>query len=349
MSRLSICIPSHASLADSQQTLSNAKDLASLDGIEVVIGDNSGDLAKRDRWASHSDSNFRFLASPESGAVNNWRFTLGHCTADFTSVLSDDDLLLPLPGFCPDQMDAPTGTIGIRPAMALFHESVGIYKINQFEITAQRAVDRVKAYFQNSGGGNTTLFSAFDTRFLKSVYFETLVNHPTRGGYMDWAIVLGLISTGPLLKCPHLLYVYNNKNWFTQQDIERNVPKTFTDEGLPGDCAQILPAIQAMESFVLIARKQSPICPDEKLEAAHFAVDVFFQTLVKQFGSEDPASGFDLQRWKAVRAILRVTVTPFDRLAASLLIMDLWVPGLSDLYRTYMDQQVDPAVLSQVM
>jgi hypothetical protein len=349
MTRLSICVPSHASLLDSQETLTNVKDLSRLDGIEVVIGDNSGDLPKRERWAPQSGPKFRYLVSPESGALDNWRFTLGHSEGDFTAVLSDDDVLCPLPGFRPDQIKVPKGAIGIRPAMALFHESVGIYRINQFEITGQRAVDRVKAYFQNNGGANTTLFSAFDTQLLKDIHLQTLANHPTQGGYCDWAIVLGLISTGPLLKCPQLLYVYNNHNWFTQEDLDKNVPKTFTDVGLPADCSQILPAIQALESFILITRKQSAINPDEKLEAAHYATDAYFQSLGQQFASEHPSPGFDVQRWRAVRAILQVTVAPIDRLAASLLIMDLWVPGLSERYRAYMNQQVDPAVRSQVM
>lgn len=349
MTRLSICVPSHANLDGSHQTLANLKELARLDGIEAVVGDNSGDLAKREHWASSCGPSFRYLVSPESGAVSNWRFTLGHSTGDFTAVLSDDDLLLPLPGFRPEHLDAPKGTIGLRPAMALFHESVGIYRINQFEITAARAIDRVKAYFQNNGGANTTLFSAFETKVLKDLHLQTLANHPTQGGYFDWAMVLGLVSTGPLLKCPQLLYVYNNQNWFTQQDIERNVPKTFTDVGLPADCAQILPAIQALESFILIARVQSPVNAEEKLEAAHYAVDTYFQTLVQQMTPEYPPAGFDAQRWRAVRSILRETVSPTDRLAASLLIMDLWVPGLSERYRAYMNEQVDPAVLALVL
>ena len=349
MTRLSICIPSHASLVDSQQTLVNAQDLARIEGVEGIVGDNSGEMAKRAQWVPHSNSNFRFLASTESDASANWRFTLGHATGVLTAFLSDDDLLHPLPGFRPDQIDVPKGAVGIRPAMALFHKSVGIYRINQFEITAPRAVDRVKAYFQNNGGANTTLFSAFNTQILKEISLQTLENHPTKGGYFDWAFVLGLISTGPLLKCPELLYVYNNHNWFTQEDLDRNVPKTFTDVGLPADCSQILPALQAIESFILIARKQSAVNPDEKLEAAHYAMDAYFQALGQQFASEYSPPGFDVQRWRAVRAILHVTVSPIDRLAASLLIMDLWVPGLSERYRAYMNQQLDPAVRSQVM
>lgn len=348
MTKLSICVPSHGDFSGSKQTLDNLYDLSRLKNIECVVSDNSSDSFKSDFWLSRGDASFEYIISRNNDAQDNWRCALSHANSDYTVVLSDDDMLHTLPGFDLEKIKIPKGSIGFRPAMALYHESVGIYRLNNFEITDSRAIDRVKAYLKNNGGANTTLFSAYETQLLKSIFNVTLKEHPTKGGYMDWAIVLGLISTGPLLKCPELLYVYNNRNWFAKEDTDRNVCKTFTDVGMPGDCSQILPALQALDSFIFITRVQSPVEPDEKLEAANFIVYTYFASLIKLFGTDGLPFGFDPERWIKVRSILRSTVTPLDRLAASLLIIDIWIPGLSDLYRSYMDDQVDPVVLKAI-
>lgn len=348
MTKLSICVPSHEKFSGSKQTIDNLYDLSRLNNIECVVSDNSNDALKSNFWCDRVDSSFKYSISKENNALDNWRYALGHAQSDFTIVLSDDDMLHTLPGFDLGKIKIPKGSIGIRPSMALYHESVGIYKLNNFEITDTRAIDRVKTYLKSNGGANTTLFSAYETQSLKRFFNDTLNGHPTSGGYMDWAIVLGLISTGPLLKCQELLYVYNNRNWFTKEDTDRNIFKTFSDVGLPKDCSQILPVLQALDSFIFITRVQSPVEAEEKLEAANFIVYTYFASLIKLFGTDSLPSGLDPERWIKVRSILRSTVTPLDRLAASLLIIDIWVPELSNLYRTYMDDNVDPIVLKVI-
>ena len=344
MTRLSIVIPSHAGFEDSRTTLDQAFALSRHPSIEVLVGDNSEDPKKLQHWSDRSDISFKCSRSPAPDGAGNFRFTSASASGNLISFLSDDDLLFFLPGFSTDKLILPEGAIGFRPTFALYRESVGIYSVSSFGLTAGRAIDRVKQYFKYAQGANSTLFSIFCSNIWKSMTYETLANHPTNGGFMDWAVVLGLISTGPLIPLPELLYIYNNKNWYTEEEISRNIPKTFLDAGLAPDCSQILPAFQALDSFTLIGRRQSPVSAEEKMEAASFAFEAYFNRLVIYFSNAERPAGLDRERCLYVQRLLAECVTHTDRIAACLLVIELWAPGLSEKYQKYMSEQLDPAI-----
>jgi hypothetical protein len=343
--RLSICLPSHAPMAIAHQTLDNVRDLCRLECLEVIVSDNSNDANKEVRLSAMSSPSFRYLKSSASNAIGNWTNALRHASGELACFLSDDDLLMPMPGFSPEVMDVPSDVIGIRPQMALYTEATGIYAHTNFDITEVRAIDRVRAYFERNGGANTTLFSCFRRTLLQDMLYGIDEFHPTRAGYIDWSIVIGLISSGPLLADRRLLYVYNNRNWAHADDIARNTVKTFVDSGLPADAAQILQPLSAIDSFAAICRASSPISVEEKLEAGWYTVQSYFDSFVLRLRDENFAKSLAPARYDIAATLARDARTPVEKLAASLLLVEEWLPGRGDAYQVYFRETLDRDIL----
>jgi hypothetical protein len=331
------------------QTLSSLRDLSRYGGVEVIVSDNSMDIEKDKILSAWDSPGYRYLKADSEDMGSNWRLALSKANGEFSCFVSDDDVLVALPGFDPRGMAGEGNMMGIRPSMALFTEANGIYSLSNFEITSARAVDRIKEYFKKNNGANTTLFSAWRTERLKSVYLDCLPLHPTGGGYGDWAIVLALLSEGPIYVHPQLLYVYNNKNWSTSEDISRNVIRTFTDVGMPSDCAQILPILQALECFALVGRANSSLAFDEKLEAVHFCVNVYLDSFRAQFSDLRAQETLTPIRRRLVNHVLTQAVTEVDRLAACFLIAEGWREGLGESYRRYIEAVIDPLIFERYL
>lgn len=343
--KLSICLPTNSTLERSRQTLDSLHSLVQMPGIESVICDNAADSAKRAALRPLTHDSFRYVESPEPEVMKNWEFGLREVRGDLTCFLSDDDLLLALPGFSLDSLNASEGQVGFRPQMALYTQARGIYSITTYGIEAPRALGRIQQYIDLNGGANTTLFSFYRSQVLKDLYAELVEFHPTRGGFADWAVVLGLLSTGNLPAFPQMLYIYNNRNWETSEAIARNTVKTFLDAGLPEDCVRIAPVLQALDSIGTICRAASPIPASEKIEAAFFVLDGFFNVFRAALAREDAAALFGRHRWSVADQLVRACISEVDKVAAGLLIVDTWLPGYADKYREYFRRTLDRALL----
>ena len=210
------------------------------------------------------------------------------------------------------------------------------------------AIDRVNSYFTQNGGANTSLFSFFESKLLKTYYDEMRSLHPYNGGYSDWAWVLGLISTGPLISNPSLLYLYNNRNWSTNEDIERNTVRTFTDAGLPKEAAFVLPLLLALDSLGMICRASSPVDIDEKRDAGLFAVEVYFQSFVQRLRDAARGGGDINRKLKGARELVNDSSTTIDKLAASLLITEQWIAGARDAYLSYYRKMLTPGIIGHL-
>ena len=95
--------------------------------IEVIVSDNADDDDKAEELQALSTDRFHYLRSAASNALGNWNHALKHAGGKFACFLSDDDLLIALPGFDSGGFDAPADAAGIRPTMALYTEQAGIY------------------------------------------------------------------------------------------------------------------------------------------------------------------------------------------------------------------------------
>lgn len=343
MAKLSIYIPSHEGHDDSSQTLLNAFGLSRHAAIEAVIADNSGDQAKQDAWAPLTDDSFRYLVSPHAGAGENGPFAFNNTTGEWCCFLSDDDELIALPGFDAESLSAPPDVIGLCPTMALYTLQSGIYRISNMSLDQPRAIDRVRHYLENHGGANTTLFSCFRREVLAQMY-QAYALHPTGGGYNDWAFVLALISSGRMTSHQQLLYVYNNRNWCTNEDISRNTRRTFTGAGLAEDNDQILNAHLALDAVSLICRVTSQTEMHERLEAGEFALNRFFLSFCNVLLAEGTSSRFDAKRLSQCRTLAGWAQNTPERVAALLVVIDTWNPGLAERYIKFINETVAPPI-----
>jgi hypothetical protein len=343
MPKLSIFIPSHEVHDASSQTLLNAFGLSRHAEIEAVISDNSGDRAKHSAWTPLCDESFRYMVSQHSGASQNALSAFEHTKGEWCCFLSDDDQLIALPGFDAQSLSAPSTVVGICPTMALYTQEAGIYRISTMKLTQARAIERVRHYLENHGGANTTLFSCYRRSVFAEVQ-QSISLHPTRGGYNDWAIVLALISSGQMLSHEKLLYVYNNRNWSTNADISRNTRRTFTDVGMAEDNDQILNAHLALDALSFICRATSQTEIQERLEAGEFAFNRFFLSFCNVMLAEGASSRFDPKRLSQCRTLAGWAQNTPERVAALLVIIDTWNPGLADRYIKFINETVAPPI-----
>lgn len=344
MSSLSICLPSNRNLEQSAQTIDNLYNLCENPDIEASISDNSGDERKKLHYKNKYLSNFKYTISPYTNAFENWRNALNTASGKYISFLSDDDLLIQLPGSKFKKLNIPKNTIGIRPHMALFNEQHGLYNHNSFEISDNRAIDRVKKYIAHHNGTNTTLFSFFQNEIISDYISEFCEIHPTRGSYTDWAMVFGFISMGPLIKSNDFLYIYNDANWCNQENINKNIKKTFSDAGLPEETAPILPLLNALDSFATICRASSTINSDEKLEAANYVLSAYFKSFADFISRIITINKPNYKNISNSQRIISNVTTETDMLAASLLIVDIWLPGYADKYHLYFKNILDKTI-----
>ena len=346
--KLSICIPSHLPLEGSRHTIESALHLNRFHSFEVIVSDNSKDPEKKRIYEPQSSATFRFIDSGFDDPMENWNEALRNASGDYICFLSDDDQLVALPGFDASNCEVSAGAIGFRPTMACYTERDGVHRLTNFGVQGSKAIDRVNSYLTQHGGVNTTLFSFFESRLIKTVYDEMRSFHPYNNGYSDWAWVLGLISTGPLISNPSLLYLYNNRNWSTNEDIERNVTRTFTDAGLPKEAAFVLPLLLALDSLGVICRASSPVDIDEKRDAGLFAVEVYFKSFVQRLRDTAPGGGVINSKLKFARELVNDSSTTIDKLAASLLITEQWIPGARDAYLSYYRKMLTPGIIGHL-
>lgn len=348
MPLLSICVPSNRNLEQSRRTIESVYAMSKLPGVEVIVSDNSECSDKSMEFGGLDSNEFRYLVSGHSSAVKNFKNVLNNARGAYATCLSDDDLLIAMPGFDAEKIKLPGNAVGFRPNMVMFNERSGICQYTNFEIVENRAVGRVKKYFDVFAGSNTTIFSPFRREVMTDFFAEFDEFHPTRGGYADWSLTLGLLSSGILPKNDHLLYMYNNANWDSQADVSRGIGNAFQSAGLPADAAQILPVLNGVDSFAAICRRGSPVETDEKLEAAYYVLIRYFSEFANNVLKVPEARLGGNPKLDLVVKVISDVATPVDALAASLLIIDAWLPGYADKYQEYFGKIFDKEMLGRL-
>ena len=94
---LSVCIPSNRNLLKSKESISSGIGFCEATRSELVVSDNAGDNTKSEFWERLNLPNFRYLKSNDKlNWSDNWLNGINSCAGRFTSILSDDDLIVNL-------------------------------------------------------------------------------------------------------------------------------------------------------------------------------------------------------------------------------------------------------------
>ena len=277
---LSICMPSNRNHNGSRASISSALNFCDLTNSELIVSDNSYDIKKSNFW---NNLNFKFLKYEKDAPLegnSNWHNALSKSHGLYAGILSDDDLIL--------NIDKPAidykGNLNNILQLSLLY-SYGMKKlehqINNFNISDNTKVRLVK-YWTSNKGNNTTLYSFFN----KPVFLDLLslsLFHPTKGGYTDWAFVAGLVSSGKILVDSSKLLIYKNTNWFGTQDyINEQEKKLYIKAGLDQRCYLFRRLFTAIDSFIYVLRKTSPITREEAIEASTYVFELNLEVFINE-------------------------------------------------------------------
>ena len=277
---LSISIPSNGKFEESKDSIKSAINFCKLTSSELNISDNSNDKKKINYWKNFQASNIHFLKSKENNSTKNWYNSIKNASGIYTGIVSDDDIIINISNTEVDYKDIYNHNIfGIKPIIQLWNEDVGTYATNQFNLDEENSFQRLLSYTKLNAGNNTTLFSFFNTNILKEL-MELAIYHPTRGGYSDWSFVSGLVSSGKILHDSSKVLIYKNKNWFGPPDmILKNKVSLYTNCGLTERGILFELFLKALDSFIYITRKNSPVSRKEIIETGK----LYFQNLILCF------------------------------------------------------------------
>ena len=283
---LSVCIPSNRKFATSKESISSGIGFCEATNSELIVSDNSDDKIKSEFWGKLNLPNFKYLQGKNNSKWNdNWLNGINSCSGKFTSIVSDDDLIVNLGQSSLNYQDLKSDIVAVKPIISLWNDSIGIYKINNFNIDANKASDRIMQYLKLAAGNNTTYYSFYKTKELKNIY-SLLYHHPTKGGYIDWAITISLIASGKIILDKTKLLIYKNTNWYGDEAyINNKIEELFLNSGLKKNSNRFERVFRALDCFILIMRKNSNLDYQEKLNAAVFTLELninFFKEYYNQ-------------------------------------------------------------------
>jgi hypothetical protein len=330
MSNLSICIPSHRNLIDSQRSIDSAIDYSlQREGVEVSISDNSNDQYKSSKYSSKSIFNLKYEFTPKLNESENWYNSAKNSTGEYLGFLADDDYIISIGQN--SEFETDKKIVGYRPNFAIWENERGIIGFTNFECSEITAKDRVASYFKNCKGNNNTLYSFIKRNISLDINTLVMQHHPVKSGYYDWAIVLAYISSGALLSDHSSLYVYDNCNWSGPQErINDAIMKLMLKGGLDTRGHLFLPLLLAVDSFILIARKTSPVDRAEVLEAASYAFQIYANHFINSY-VHNP-SQFLPQEIIAISE-MRETTGLSKLLLAALKVIEAYTPQIVDQYK----------------
>lgn len=277
---LSICIPSNGKFEESRDSINSAINFCKLTSSELTISDNSNDTKKNYHWKKFQNKNIKLLKSNKKNSTENWYNSIKNASGIYTGILSDDDIIINISNPEIEYKNIYNHNIlGIKPIIKLWNENVGHYATNIFNLDEENSFERVKSYTKLCNGNNTTLYSFFNTDIIKEI-MELALFHPTRGGYSDWAFVLGLVSSGKILHDSSKVLIYKNNNWFGSEDfIKRQKISLYEKCGLSERGILFDLLFRALDAFIYVVRKSSPVSRKEIIRTGK----LIFNNLILSF------------------------------------------------------------------
>ncbi len=276
--RLSIGIPSNRPLERSRAAIESAHAFCKRNGYNLVVSDNSGDVAKR-AWLQElmQGDALIHIDSPPCEMIDNWFQAFHATTGDFVLMMGDDDTIFAYED-APAFTDLPADVIGIRPAIIGYGKEQGALRTYASGISAERGAERVVEYLKTANGANLGILS-----FWRRDVFEPIMNlwlkaHPTKATYCDWAVMAALSSSGKVIRHPTACYFYNLQNWLGDAAfIQSQVEKAYARGGLPAGSAAYERVLNALDGFLFTFRDSSPLPYEERFIAAAFTMDLYLK------------------------------------------------------------------------
>jgi hypothetical protein len=333
-----LCLPTNRPLEEARPSILSAIAAAELAGGEVIISDNSNDTRKAS-WlktvVKRLDGLVQLIFDPGASAEANWLNCLNRAQGKFLGVLSDDDILnfIGLPSF-----DHPDDVAAVKPNIVVWQPNTGVTRVNNFAIDSPSALERVHTYFRLAAGNNSTYYSFLRTDLFRTVYHLCQVSHPTRGSYIDWAQVLAWVSSGRYVVEPNIVLIYNNRNWSGDAaSLANRVAQQYNAAGLPRGTERFASALQALDSFILIARRSSPVEDQERLDAAVWALVNLTKPLLAQATANSRAFSPDEHR---ILERLHLASDPEAVLGALLRLLDHLDADLARRYLLFYEEAI---------
>lgn len=253
MVKCSIAMPSHRNYDESAAAVNSAYRF----GGEIMISDNSGD----DRKSGLPG----VIKSPiDCPMLENFMNAFNGTTGDFVLLMQDDDRIFRLFDSS-DIITAEPDVVGIQPTIQAFAPSHGVAVIYTLPLMQEMAQDRVIAYQESCKGSNLGLFTFWRRDVLASVMNLWCVQHPMKGAYNDWAVVRALVSSGKVIRDTGTIFFKDISNWTV--DAAAETRKLYRDCGYE-HMAQHNQLLNAIDGFIITARKDSPVAYDERIRAA---------------------------------------------------------------------------------
>ncbi len=331
---LSIGMPSNRNLTASSKAISSALAYCRAEGYQFVVSDNSGDAAKeKEHAAAFQDDNLHYIKSPPCGVIENWQRAFDATDGAFVLMMGDDDSFFsfaPEPDF--DKVEDHVAAI--KPAVFSYTETIGIQKIDSMPILSQNAASRILENLKNASGSNLGFFSFWRREVLKSVMDLWMIHHPTKGSYIDWAAMDGLISSGTAILHPSVCYCYNLQNWSgTRNEINTEVDRHFVNAGLPRGSGAYQVLFMGIDSFIFVGRKDSPIPTLEREQAATTGLSVYLQNYIRGLPQSSPHENAEEIAALSQKLIGNDSVEKIFKAISD--ILDAIQPGLGRKYRDY--------------
>lgn len=225
MTLLTIYMPSKRSLAGSRDAIESALAYADHADARLIVSDNSGDMEKR-RWLEGRSPRLEAIVSDAESAADNWRAAFGLVETPFLLPMGDDDIVSFRENEEPvDLSTLPADVIGVRPVTQIWTLADGVRQTERFPLIETTPGGRLFEYSRKARGNNSSYYSIFRTAPFLSLMRLFVDSHPTKGGYIDWAICLALFASGRVLHDPSLIYRYDLGRWAEADSLRQTKAK----------------------------------------------------------------------------------------------------------------------------
>ena len=335
--KLCIGIPSNRALDRCEDSIRSAVELCRRNNIGLYVSDNSGDETKKAALSEIVQGDgLRYESRPPCGMIENWFDAFNGTEGDYVLMMGDDDKVFSY-GSMLDLSTIADDVAGVRPTVMAYLDPRGISNINFSEIRRDKPMERIVEHIKTSNGSNIGICSFWRRDIFKSIMELHFHAHPTKGTYCDWSLMNGLGSSGKVVKNPMMCYFYDVHNWMGDAAfVQRQVERAFESSGLPGSAAAYATVLNALDSFIYVARHDSPLSREDRISTGLFCLTM----LLENFSQRIPASSSHPNA-KAIHALAHKLIG--NRNAASLFDITLGIVaelqgGLDEKYKTFFEQ-----------